>query len=192
MVAEAGKVLYFGYGANREPRMMAAITGNSDLVGHSAILEGFTLCVQKFDQVPNVVSPTSPAPVSPKQILKDAGWNPDTFESYIIKPDEKGRILGMIWELTSQERELVREWELVDFGWYKDIATSVRTPDGIVQVQTEGLREEQSVDREIDGIRYKSWLQSPEDFERVAEKSRREYFERIALTKEGSLQKEQN
>ena len=117
-------IQYFAYGANRDLQMMKAITGAQELFGRPGILKGYTLCVQKLNQVPDVASETSPVPISPRELLKQS-W-PYTFESYIIKPDPNGEVAGTIWELTPLQRELVRDWELVDFGWYKDINTSDR------------------------------------------------------------------
>lgn len=77
------KIFYFGYGANRDPKMMEAITGKKNLVGRPAVLKGYSLCVQRLDQVPDTIAPSAPAPVSPRTILKD-NWSP-TFTSYIIK-----------------------------------------------------------------------------------------------------------
>lgn len=42
-------VLYFGYGANRDIRMMRAITGADNLPGRAATLKGYGLRVQRFD-----------------------------------------------------------------------------------------------------------------------------------------------
>lgn len=183
------KVSYFAYGANRDPRMMAAITGNQSLIGIPAVLEGYQLCIQRLDQIPDIVFPTSPAPISPRDLLKQS-W-PETFESYIIKPKKGSKVHGNLYKLTPQERELVRDWELIDFGWYKDEKGIAVTSDGKkVDVVTEGLRQDQEVDREVLGEDYNPWLNSPEDFERVAEKSRREFFERMGITTEGSVRKE--
>src|SRR3990170_7671433 len=103
-------VLYFGYGANSRREMMEAITGNPHLVGHPAALKGFRLCVQRLDQVPEAA----------RKILRDH-W-PESFESYIIKPgSESDEVAGTVWDLTPLERELVRDWELVDVGWYQDM-----------------------------------------------------------------------
>ena len=110
------KVLYFAYGANRDIKMMQAITGSSELKGKPATLKGYSLYVQRLDQVPDTVSENSPAPISPRDLLKES-W-PDTFTSYIIKEDPEGEVAGVVWELTPLQRELVRDWELVDFGWY--------------------------------------------------------------------------
>lgn len=182
------KVLYFGYGANSQREMMEAITGNENLVGQSGVLRGFKLCIQRMSQVPDSVFPNSPVAVSPKQILKES-W-PDNFETYIIKPgEETDEVAGTVWELTPLERELVRDWELVDFGWYKDIKGKALTTDGKeVDIQTEGFREGQEVDREINGKDYEPFLNRVEDFQRVAEKARKEYLERIK-TQEGVLPK---
>ena len=180
------KILYFGYGANSQREMMEAITGNKNLVGQPGILKGFKLCIQKMDQVPDLVFSNSPVPLSPKQILKES-WG-DDFETYIIKPgEESDGIAGTIWELSSLERELVRDWELVDFGWYKDLKGQAVTVDGkIVDIQTEGLREGQGIDREVNGKDYPPFLNKLEDFQRVAEKAREEYFERIKIEQEAS------
>lgn len=167
------KVLYFGYGANSQREMMEAITGNENLVGQPGILRGFKLCIQKMSQVPDSVFPNSPIAVSPKQILRES-W-PDSFETYIIKPgEETDEVAGTVWELTPLERELVRDWELVDFGWYKDIKGKALTTDG------------KEVDREINGKDYEPFLNRVEDFRRVAKKAREEYLERIK-TQEGVL-----
>lgn len=184
------KILYFGYGANSQREMMEAITGNKNLVGQPGVLRGFKLCVQRMDQVPDSVSPNSPVRVSPKQILKDS-W-PDSFETYIIKPGNKvDEVTGTVWELTPLERELVRDWELVDFGWYEDIKAKALTQDDKkVDVQTEGFREGQQIDREVDGKNYTPFLNRLEDFQRVAKKARQEYFERIKTQEGTSARKE--
>lgn len=142
------KVLYFGYGANREPAMMEAITGNANLVGKPAVLRGYELCVQRLDQVPDI----------PRRIL-DASWSPK-FTSYTIRtgaPDDE--VYGTLWELTPLERELVRNWELIDLGWYRDMQVKITTEDGQeIEARTEGLREGLEIDREVDGREYKSFL----------------------------------
>lgn len=135
--------------------------------------------------MPDSVSSASPVPVAPQRILRDS-WR-DDFESYNIKPDANSEVAGTIWELSLQDRELVREWELIDFDWYKDRKGKAVTQDGrMVDVETEGLREGQGVDREVNGKEYKPFLNDLKDFQRIAEKARNEYFERHK-TKEGAL-----
>jgi hypothetical protein len=171
------KILYFGYGANRDPKMMEWITGNKSLVGRPGVLREYSLCIQRLDQVPDTLVPSAPVPISPRKIL-EGNW-PQTFTSYIIKKDSEGEVAGTIWELTEEERALVADWELIEFGWYKYINARAETEDGQqVSVQTEGLRDVQEVDRIVDGRNYETWLNPPEDFERIAARSRLEYFER--------------
>ena len=111
------KILYFGYGANSQREMMEAITGNRNLKGQPAILKGYTLCIQKLSQAPDSV----------KKILRES-WG-DNFETYIIKPDKNGEVAGTIWELSPQDREVVRDWEMIDFGWYKDMKGEIQQND---------------------------------------------------------------
>lgn len=171
------KVLYFGYGANRDTRMMAAITGNDKLEGKPGVLKEFKLCIQRLDQVPDDISPTAPVPISPRKILEN-NW-PSDFTSYIIKEDPQSEVHGTIWELTEEERALVADWELVEFGWYKYIEAKAIDHNGqAVSVRTEGLREGQQVDAEVDGMNYETWLNPPEDFVRVATRSCKDYYER--------------
>lgn len=166
------KVLYFGYGANSQIEMMEAITGNKNLKGISASLSGAALYVQRLDQSPNQVFPTSPVPISPQALLRES-WD-DSFTTYMIKPKEWCFVKGTVWELTPQERELVRKWELVDFGWYKDMQAKALTEDGReIEVVTEGWREGQDIDREVDGNNYSPFLNKVEDFQKVAGKVRR-------------------
>lgn len=176
------KILYFGYGANSQREMMEAITGNKSLVGQPAVLGGFKLCIQKMDQIPDSV----------RNILQE-NWGKD-FETYIIKHGkETDEVAGTVWELTDQERELVRDWELIDVGWYKDIKGKALVNGRGVDIQTEGFREGQEVDREVDGRNYPPFLNRLEDFQRVATKAREEYLERnrikegVPLGKESSV-----
>ena len=48
-----------------------------------------------------------------------------------------------------------------------------------VLAETEGLRDNQSVDRVVDGQRYENYLNNRDQMFKIAEKTRREYFERL-------------
>lgn len=182
----SNKVYYFGYGANRDPRMISAITGRSEaeLKGQPSVLEGYTLAVQRLDQLPNKVLSTAPYPASPRQIVHNA-WG-DQFESYVIKVDPNGRVVGTVWELTPLERERVRDWELLEFGWYHDVEASVRLEDGSeISIVTEAIDDSQEVDREVNGEDYETWLLDPNKFETIATKARAEFDERTHISPEG-------
>jgi len=176
------KILYFAYGNNREPEIMQALTGNKDLVGHEATLKGYVLGVQRLDQVPKTRLPG--LPISPYEVIK-RNWD-DSFESYVIKPGE-GEVKGRVWELTPEERELIRDWELIDLGWYNDAKVEAALENGKkVEIETYVLGDNQEIDRIVDGREYNSFLGKPEDFLRAIEIARREYFER-RRTKEGAV-----
>ena len=172
---------YFGYGANRHPRMIAAITGRlaSELVGRPGILEGFSLAIQNIDQVPDAVLEDAPAPISPQALLRES-WD-DSFRSYVIRQSKDGRVSGTIWELTQDDRERVRDWELIDFGWYKDAEGDATMEDGQqIPVVTERLGDNQVFTQDVDGSDYETWLNPVERFETVAAKARQEFDERTA------------
>lgn len=174
------KVLYFAYGANRDARMIAAITGvpAEELVGHPAVLQDYQLGIQGLEQIPDIVLPDAPAPISPREMLR-SGWG-DGFESYVIEHRTGSKVSGTIWELTPEQRERVRDWELLDYGWYEDCEGKAITQNGDeIDVVTERIREDQVIGREVDGMNYETWLADPEKFEEIAERARLEYDERL-------------
>lgn len=173
----SGDIKYFAYGANRELEMMKAITGSSVLKGEEAVLPGYELHVQKLNQVPNIVVPNAPRQVSPRGVLKRS-WD-DSFESYVATPGS-GKIAGTLWKLTEEERELVRHWELIYFGWYQQINVEVNLEGGsIVQAETEILGPGQETDRKVDGMNYPSYLMDKQKIFAVAKRSRKAYYERM-------------
>jgi hypothetical protein len=170
-------IKYFGYGANRSIMMMEAITGKTDLYGQPGKLNGYMLCVQRFDQVPKTVSPNAPVPVSPREILSRS-WS-KSFRTYTIIPSDKAEVQGMVWTLTPEDRALVREWELVDFGWYKEIeADAVLIGGPTVHIVTEGLGDGQEYGREVNGRDYETWLNDPKEMLTIARNARKEFLER--------------
>ncbi|MDQ5943649.1 MAG: Gamma-glutamylcyclotransferase [Patescibacteria group bacterium] len=177
------KVLYFGYGANRDARMIAAITGKSaeELIGHPAVLQDYQLGIQGLEQIPDTILPGSFAKVSPREILR-RGWG-DNFESYVVEYRPGKKVTGTIWELSPEDRERVRDWELLDYGWYEDCEGKAVTEDGTeIDIVTERIREDQEIGREVNGMDYETWLADPERFEEVADRVRHEYDERLSET----------
>lgn len=150
---------YFGYGANRDSAMIEAITGKS-LHGRPAYIEGWELCVQNLSNIPEI----------PREILQDA-WG-DHFESYVIR-EGTGLVNGTLWELHPEDRVRVAKWELIPYGWYKN--RGVRAfpedePRGLQSV-TEVI-ENQSIDRIVDGMNYKTFLMDREEILAHAERVR--------------------
>lgn len=146
--------------------MISAILGKpaSNLMGTPAVLQDYELAVQRLDQVP-----------SPAQERLQRSWDKN-FESYVIRPRLGGQVLGTIWELTTEERDRIRHWELIDFGWYEDCkAKAITTSGKKITVISERLGPGQSIDRTVDGLNYPTWLNEVEKFETIANQDRKEY-----------------
>lgn len=172
-------ILYGAYGANRDPEMLKAITGNAGLVGKPATFKDVELCVQRFDQIPDTVAVTAPVPLSPKSIMVDAWGESSDFETYVIRNAKGGEVTGRVYELTPQERALVAEWEMIEFGWYKEMDMTAMLENGTeVIVNTEGLSDGASVDRVVDGKDYPTYLNDPTDMFKVAEQVRLDFLAR--------------
>lgn len=178
-MSNAETTLYGAYGANRDPEMLKAITGNASLVGRMATFKDVELCVQRFDQVPDVIAPTAPVPLSPKAIMVGAWGEEGEFETYAIRPAKDSQVTGRVYELTAQERALIAEWEMIGFGWYKEMDITAVLEDGTeITVNTEGLSDGASVDRVVDGMDYPTYLNDPTHMFKVAEQARLDFLAR--------------
>ena len=107
-------IKYFGCGTNRDLDMMAHMIGRKDIHGEPGKLFGYDLCVQRTMQFRDERPENSPIDISPRALILKV-WGPD-FEMYVSRPNPDGVISGIIWDITQEELELVREWELVDYG----------------------------------------------------------------------------
>lgn len=177
------KVYYFGYGANRDAKMIAAITGKpeSELVGQPGVLEDYRLGVQTLANIPDTILPTSPVQISPRDALV-VNWG-EGFTSYVIQHSPGSKVSGIIWELSSAERERVRNWELIDFGWYEDCTGTAITESGLtVDIVTERVADERQVDHFVDGMDYPTWLHDVSKFQEIATMARHEYDDRMKTT----------
>jgi hypothetical protein len=173
-------LLYAGYGANRDLEMITAIVGDAPKVVGSVAIQGVELCVQTQDQITRDISDTAPAPLSPKQVIDRAWGEKSGFETYAIRPQQSSSVNATLFELTQMQRDLIAEWELVEFGWYNQMSVSVVLEDGSqVQAVTEGFAEGQDVDRVIDGNNYETFLADPVAMFSTAEKARLDYLEQL-------------
>jgi hypothetical protein len=172
-------VKYFGYGANRHPKMMSFITGRqeNELVGRLAILQGFSIAVQKLDQIPGRLRVGSELPTAPQNLLRH-NWG-DSFLSYVIFSDPDGRTAGTIWDINQDERDRVRDWELVG-DWYKEVSGEAVTSEGEkLTVITESIGDGQDYAYTVDGLNYETWLQPVDRFKEIATQTRQEYDQRL-------------
>lgn len=173
-------VAYFGYGTNRDHDMMAAMIGRDHIWGVKATLPGYELAIQSLERIPDKILPTAPVPRSPREIMKTALG--EKAELYIIRPNPKGVTHGTVWQLTSEEYEMVRDWELLDFGMQEDLAGEARTESGDnIHVQTHGSKDPGlPVDRVVEGKDYEDYIVPRQAILETARRVHREFMERVS------------
>lgn len=94
--------------------MMSAIFGRKKILHEEAILRGYELCIQTAKDITNKILPTCLFPASPREILtKKRG---PEFELYTIRPNPKKNLPGVIWYVSEEEYEYLRNYELIDCG----------------------------------------------------------------------------
>lgn len=153
------KVYYFGFGANRDPRMIEAIIGKL-ITGRPAYVDGFELCVQGLKDIPE----------KPREILRKAWGN--SFESYVLRKGN-ARIYGTLFEMSREDREHISNWELVPEGWAKDTKVIAILEDVTkIKAMTESI-ENQTVNRIVDGKQYETYLMKPEQIWQIAKRVRK-------------------
>jgi hypothetical protein len=175
-MSDLGKTIvkYFGYGSNADKDMMAHMVGREDLKGEPGRLVGYQLCVQSLDQIRDIVPPSSPIKESPQQLVRRSfGEKFDLFIT-VAKPDAVA--YGTIWDLTPEEIDLVKEWELVDYGMQEEIQAMAMNSNGeLIQVETQAV-----VDPPadyyvvIEGNDYPRYIADKEKMLKAADKVRQE------------------
>ncbi|MBS3168639.1 gamma-glutamylcyclotransferase [Candidatus Woesearchaeota archaeon] len=124
------KILYFGYGANKNIDMIEAIIGRKPK-GTPAKLKDYELCIQVWNEIPRKI----------KSILFECGWD-DKFQTYCIRSKKGKEVWGTLWELTQAERDLIGHWEMHGI-WFKPINVEVETFDGKnFQAETEIINDQ--------------------------------------------------
>jgi len=118
--------------------MMTAIFGRKKILHEEATLQGYELCIQTAEDITDQVLPTCPLPVSPRAILiKKRGLD---FELYTIRPNPKKNLRGIVWYVSLQEYEYLRNYELIECGMSEDIVAKAITAYGdVITVSTYGL-----------------------------------------------------
>ncbi|MEK6845878.1 MAG: gamma-glutamylcyclotransferase family protein [Nanoarchaeota archaeon] len=165
------KVLYFGYGANKNPEMIAAIIGRKPC-GFPAKLFNYGLFIQSWKDIP----------VKARKILRETSSFEEGFKSYCISPSKGKSTQGMVWTITRLERQLIGAWELHGV-WYKPIVVDVTTLNGkiIKNVETEVIRSKE-IKQFMLGNRYKAFPNDQRIMLMEARKTREEFL----LNLEGS------
>ncbi|HUU40445.1 MAG TPA: hypothetical protein VMW42_05865 [Desulfatiglandales bacterium] len=152
--------------------------GRKNIKGEHGRLIGYELTIQRADQFRAEIPPTSPNPkMSPRDIIIDS-WGPK-FEMYTSRPNPTGIIYGTIWDITPEELELVREWEMVDLGCQEDARGIAVTDNGeLVEVITQSFLKPAKIDRVIKGDDYEPYIWDKETMLKTADQVRLNYLKR--------------
>jgi hypothetical protein len=138
-------IYYFGYGAGRDKKRMAAIIRHQPEGGLGAILNNYRLYIQKLDDIPEI----------PQKILSDI-WGSE-FRAYTVRKSQ-GRVAGVIWKLSALDIKRVKEWEFVGL-WRELVQIEVDMYNGqVIKAITDVAAEPSSVSVVVDGINYQDNL----------------------------------
>jgi len=139
------KILFFGYGANKDTNRLKEILGKYPEGGQGAVLESYNLAIQNLNQIP----PTA------RQILKKI-WG-DNFHAYTIRKGN-GFVEGRVWLIEEEDLEKIKQWEFVGEDNWREIATvEVANSEGKkMSVMTEKSRDSYLVEKIIDGLNYET------------------------------------
>lgn len=139
-MTDSGKTIikYFGYGSNADKDMMVHMVGREDLKGEPGRLIGYQLCIQSLDQIRDIIPPTSPLKKSPQQVIR--GTFGDKFDLYVAVAKPDAVAYGTIWDLTPEEIDLVKDWEMVDGGMQEEVQAMAMDSKGeLIQVETQAV-----------------------------------------------------
>lgn len=167
------KIKYFGFGTNRDIDMMAHIVGRKNISGEPGKLIGYELCILKGKQFRDIIPKTSPLNISPRTLIVNS-WGPD-FKMYVSRPNPDGVIYGTIWDITPEEFELVREWELVDYGAQEDArGMAINSRGEIIEVITQSFLNSPipEIDKVVVGDDYNPYIASKEAMLKKADEVR--------------------
>lgn len=168
-------IRYFGYGSNKDLDMMVHMVGRQNLKGEPGKLLDFELCVQKINQI------RDKKPVSPREIVRD-GFG-DSFELFVARQKPGAEIKGTIWELTPEELELVKNWEMTELGMQEEInAKAVDSSGNTIDVETQAVIDPPpEIDRVISDPDYDPYVVTKEKMLSVADGVREDYLKKNLL-----------
>ena len=115
---------------------------------------------------------------SPREIIKNGFGN--SFKLYVIRPKDGKSVHGTIWNLTREEFERTRNWELVDFGMQEDAkGMAVDSKGKQVQVETQALlKEPREIESIIEGDNYDPYIAPREAMLKTADEVLKDYLKR--------------
>jgi hypothetical protein len=132
------RINFFSYVKGDDEDLMAAIFGRQKICHENAILQGYELCIQTAKDIIDEILSTCTLSKSPRQILTEKRGS--NFELYTIRPNPNKNLNGVIWYVSEQEYECLREYELIDCGMSEDIVAKAITDKGeTIIISTYGL-----------------------------------------------------
>ncbi|MFA6253042.1 MAG: hypothetical protein WCV69_02125 [Patescibacteria group bacterium] len=151
-------IYYFGFGTNKDRDMMEHMVGRRGLIGEPGQLPGYEVCIQRTDQFRTEIPKNSPLPVAPKDLILKS-WGPN-FEMFVSRPNPEAVAYGTIWQLTPEELEYVREWEIVDYGAQEDaFGTAINEKGEKFKVITQSfMKPPAEIDRVVHGPDYDPYI----------------------------------
>lgn len=170
-------IKFFGFGTNRDHDMMSHIIDRKEITGDSGKLLGYELCVQRAKQFRDNIPKSSPLDISPRTLMVNS-WGAE-FKMYVSRPNPDGIIYGTIWDITPEEFEIVRNWELVDIGAQEDAkGMAIDSKGEIVQVITQSFLKSPipEIDEVITGSDYEDYIHSKEKMLKTADEVRIQYL----------------
>ena len=147
------KILFFGYGANRDKKRLGDILRVSGLSGDDLKLEGgfgarvdgMVLAIQTFQQIPQTLR---------DRLIKVWGGS---FRAYTLKPGN-GQVAGILWGLNEKQFEALKAWEHDDV-WREFVEVEITTTDQHkLKAFTEKAINDNDVAQIVDGLNYESNL----------------------------------
>lgn len=167
---------YFGFGTNKDLDMMIHMVGNQNLKGVKGKLIGYELCIQDLNQIRDEIIP--PFDISPRQIIKNG--HGDSFKLYVTRPNPSAAAYGTIWDLTAEELELVKNWELVDFGMQEEVKAMAMDDNGnMIEVETQALmRDPREVEKIVSEENYEAYIAPKDKMLKIADEAREDFLKR--------------
>jgi hypothetical protein len=171
-------IKYFGFGTNKDRDMMEHMIGKKGIKGEPGRLIGYEICIQKTHQFRTEIPITTPWNKSPKELIMKT-WGKD-FEMYVSRPNPLGIAYGTIWDLTLAELEIVREWEMVEYGAQEDAWGIAIADDGTLYetITQSFMRPPIDIDRVVTGKDYDPYIWSKQAMLDHADKIYKEFSER--------------
>lgn len=163
-------IKYFGYGSNKDLDMMVHMVGRSDLKGTPGKLLGYELCLQSLEQI------RDHKPLSPREIIRQGFGN--EFLLFVAREKTGSEIHGTIWDLTPEEIELVKNWEMTELGMQEEIKAEAIDSDGNkITVETQAvINPPPQIESVVTDPNYDPYIVAKEKMLAVADRVREDFL----------------